>query len=143
MTRAQQPLPEGRYGRSRQPAARRRTVRWALVGLALAVGVGLAYVAYRNLGDAPISADRIGFSERPGNTMEITIDVTRDDESRPAVCIVRVRDRGGAESGRKEFYIPPHTNGRQLRTVIRSIGRPVTADVFGCSYSVPDYLSRH
>lgn len=134
-------LPEGRYGKRRAPRTSRRW-RWTLGGLALAVGVLLTYIAYVNLGDAPISAERIGFSERPGDAMEITINVTKDDENKPAVCIVRVRDRDGAESGRKEILVPAGNNGRPLRTVIRSAGQPVTADVFACSYSVPDYLSR-
>ena len=132
-------LPAGRYGPSRPP---RRWPKWPLAVLAVAIGVGLAYLAYTNLGDAPISAERTGFAEKPGNAMEITINVNKNDESKPAVCIVRVRDRSGAESGRKEVLVPAGNNGRPLRTVIRSAGRPVTADVFGCSYAVPDYLSR-
>lgn len=132
-------LPAGRYGPSRRS---RRWPKWQLGVLAVAVGIGLTYLAYTNLGDAPISAERIGFAEKPGNAMEITINVNKDDESKPAVCIVRVRDRSGAESGRKEVLVPAGNNGRPLRTVIRSAGRPVTADVFGCSYAVPDYLSR-
>jgi hypothetical protein len=30
-----------------------------------------------------------------------------------------------------------------MTTVITSSGEPVTADVFGCSYQVPAYLSKH
>ena len=30
-----------------------------------------------------------------------------------------------------------------VTTVITSSGEPVTADVFGCSYQVPAYLSTH
>jgi hypothetical protein len=50
-------------------------------------------------------------------------------------------DVTGAESGRKEILVPAGGGIRRLSTVIRSIGRPVTADVFGCSYDVPPYLS--
>ncbi|MGH3431902.1 MAG: DUF4307 domain-containing protein, partial [Thermocrispum sp.] len=112
-------LPAGRYGKQRTSHLGRKNTRLALGALAIAIGVALAYIAYLNLGDAPISAERIGFSERPGNAMEITINVTKDDESRPAVCIVRVRDRGGAESGRREVLVPAGNNGRPLRTVIQ------------------------
>lgn len=99
-----------------------------------------AYVGYRNLGDAPIEAQRVGFVERPGNAMEITIDVTRNDPGRAAVCIVSVRDISGAESGRRETYVAP--GEERVSTVVRSVGQPVTADVFGCSYNVPEYMSR-
>jgi hypothetical protein len=101
----------------------------------------LAYIAYQNFGTTPIDAQRVSFSAKPNDSMEITIDVTRDDPSRPGVCIVRVMDVTGAESGRKEILVPAGGGVRRLSTVIRSIGRPVTADVFGCSYGVPPYLS--
>lgn len=97
------------------------------------------YFGYRNFVATPIEAQRIGFEERPGNAMEITIDVLRDDPDRAGVCIVRVRDISGGESGRKELYIAPGVE--RLSTVVRSIGEPVTADVFGCSYEIPPYLS--
>ncbi|SFP37731.1 protein of unknown function [Amycolatopsis arida] len=133
--------PEGRYGSTRRPG--RRTARgwrvWVLALVALAVGSTVAYVGYRNLGSAPIEAQRVAFAERPGNAMEITLQVTRDDPSRPGVCIVRVRDLSGAESGRREVLVPPGET--TITTVIASIARPVTADVFGCSYDVPEYLS--
>lgn len=112
------------------------------IAVALVAATAAAYVAYLNVGSTPITAQRIGFEERPGNSMEITIDVSRDEPERPAVCIVRVRDMSGAETGRKELYVPPGGAGMRLRTVIKSGTRPVTADVFGCSYSVPGYLSR-
>jgi hypothetical protein len=101
----------------------------------------LACIAYQNFGTAPIDAQRVSFAEKPNNSVEITIDVTRDDPSRPGVCIVRAMDVTGAESGRKEILVPAGGGVRRLSTVIRSIGRPVTADVFGCSYGVPPYLS--
>ncbi|PXY21457.1 hypothetical protein BAY60_27555 [Prauserella muralis] len=131
-----------RYGSARPgPRAPRRGWRvWLFVVLALAASGTAAYVAYTNLGDAPIEAQRVGFTERPGNAMEITIDIIREDPRRPGVCIVRVRDISGAESGRKEIYVAPGVE--RMSTVVRSIGRPVTADVFGCSYNVPRYLSR-
>lgn len=134
-------VPEGRYG-SRARATPRRWRVWALAALGITVGVVLAYIAYVNLGPTPITGQRVAFEEKPGNAMEITVDVSRDEPAKPAVCIVRVRDISGAESGRKELYVPPGNAGTRLRTVIKSLSRPVTADVFGCSYSVPEYLSR-
>lgn len=133
-------LPEGRYGRARGRAPRRWRM-WVFGVVALVVGGTVAYVGYRNLGTAPIEAQRLRFEERPGNGMSITIAVTRDEPGRAGVCIVRARDLTGAESGRKEILVPPGAGSVTLSTVIRSIDRPVTADVFGCSYEVPAYLS--
>jgi hypothetical protein len=133
-------LPEGRYG-TRHARSPRRWRRWLFLAIALVVSGVIAYVAYVNLGSAPIDAERIAFAGKPGNAMEITINVTRDDISRPGVCIVRVRDKTGAESGRKELLIPAGPKYDRMSTTIRSIGEPVTADVFGCSYDIPRYLS--
>jgi hypothetical protein len=133
-------LPEGRYGAGRQKTSRRWR-RWLFLAIALLVSGTIAYVAYLNLGSAPIDAERIAFANKPGDAMEITITVTRDDDSRPGVCIVRVRDKTGAESGRKELLIPAGAKYSRMSTVIKSIGEPVTADVFGCSYAIPRYLS--
>jgi hypothetical protein len=113
---------------------------WAFGIVALAVSCAVAWIGYVNLGAAPISAERVTFEELPGNTMTISLNVTRDHPEKPGVCIVRTRDLSGAESGRKEVYIP--ANDSRVDTVVKSIGRPVTADVYGCSYDIPQYLSR-
>ncbi|RZQ63546.1 DUF4307 domain-containing protein [Amycolatopsis suaedae] len=139
-------LPEGRYGRSRRRTGT-PTKRWQRVlagAAAVAFGGVLTYVAYQNLGSTPIEAQRLGFAEQPGPApaMSITIDVTRDEPAKPGVCIVRVRDISGAESGRREVYVPPGETSTVITSVVQSMTRPVTADVFGCSYSVPEYLSR-
>lgn len=125
-----------RYGTKSAPPWR----RWVATVAAVAIGLVVAYVLYRQYGSGPIDAERTSFAEKPGNAMSVTITVTRDDPSKPAVCIVRVRDKSGAESGRKEVYVPPGGQSRQLTTTVRSIGRPVTADVFGCGFDVPPYL---
>ena len=133
-------LPEGRYGAERalRPP---RWRRWVFTGIALVFSVGVAIVAYQNLGSTPIDAQRVGFEPRPGDSMQITLDVTKDNPAAPAVCVVRVRDASGAESGRKEVLVPAGGGSRRVSTVIRSSGQPVTADVFGCSYDIPRYLS--
>lgn len=131
-------LPEGRYGsRARQPMG--RVWKWVLTGVGVLLAMGVAFVAYRNLGSSPIEAERTAFSPVGTDSMRITIAVTRDEPSRPAVCVVRARAKDGAESGRKEVLIPPGES--TISTVIKSSGEPVTADVFGCSYQVPPYLS--
>jgi hypothetical protein len=133
-------LPADRYGTQRATPSRRWR-RWLFLAIALLVSGMIAWVAYVNLGAAPIDAERVAFKEQPGNAMEITINVTRDDDSKPGVCIVRARDRSGAESGRKELLIPAGAKYSRMSTTIKSIGEPVTADVFGCSYAIPRYLS--
>lgn len=134
-------LPEGRYGKTRaaRPSRWRRLV---FLVVALLFSGAIAYVAFTNFGNAPIEGERISFDEKPGDAMEITINVTRDDPNRAGVCVVRVRDKAGAESGRKEVLVQPGAKNSRVTTTIKGIGRPVTADIFGCSYDVPRYLSR-
>ncbi|WUL63955.1 DUF4307 domain-containing protein [Amycolatopsis sp. NBC_00345] len=127
----------GSVGRTRS----RRWRRWLFTVVAVVVSCVIAWVAYVNLGDAPIDAERVAFEDRPGNAMEITINVTRDDPGKAGVCVVRVRDRAGAESGRREVLVPAGAGHSTVSTVVKSIGPPVTADVYGCSYEIPRYMS--
>ncbi|MBB3050599.1 hypothetical protein FHS23_001594 [Prauserella isguenensis] len=129
-----------RYGAARKPNRRRsRWQVWTFTAIALVVSGVAAYVGYQNLAGAPIDAQRVTYEERPGDAVQITIDVSRNEPDREGVCIVRARNRSGQESGRKEILVAPGLE--RVSTVIQSIGRPVTADVYGCSYDVPRYLS--
>jgi Domain of unknown function (DUF4307) len=139
-TLAGRELPEGRYGSSRpRPAGRVR--KWVLGGVGLLLGIGIAYLGYVNLGSTPIDAQRTGYSPVDATSIKITFDVTRDQPEKPAVCVVRARVIDGSEGGRKEVYVPPGRASATVSTIIKSAGEPVTADVFGCSYQVPVYLS--
>lgn len=132
-------LPEGRYG-PRVGSGR----RWAVpMGLLLAVlaGLAIAVIGYRNLGTTPIRTETLGFTLLTGNVVQLRLTVIRDDPSRPAVCIVRARSRDGEETGRKELYVPPAAGPIALTTVVRTSRPPVTAEVYGCSFQVPDYLN--
>lgn len=129
-----------RYGSARKPKSPRRRWRvWLFTAIALVVSAVAAYVGYQNLAGAPIDAQRVTYEEKPGDAVEITLDVSRNDSDQAVVCIVRARNQSGQESGRKEILV---ASGRErVSTVIQSIGRPVMADVYGCSYDTPRYLS--
>jgi hypothetical protein len=134
-------LLEDRYGTKPRRAAKR--TYWVIGAIALVVSGVVAWIGYQNLGTAAIETQTTSFSNLPGDRMKMTFDVTRDTPGRPAVCIGRVRVLDGSEGGRKEVYIPPGAGTMTVSTVITSSGEPVTADVFGCSYQVPAYLSTH
>jgi Domain of unknown function (DUF4307) len=139
MTVSGRTLPDGRYGSRGRPTPRR--TYWIVGAVAVAVGGAVGYLAYTNLGSAPIETERAAFENLPDNAMRLTFTVTRDEPGRAAVCIVRVRGRDGSEGGRKEVLIPPGGTSTSVSTVIRGTSEPVTADVVGCSYQVPPYLS--
>jgi hypothetical protein len=141
MTAPGSTLLEDRYG-ARPRRASRRTY-WVIGAVALIVSGVVAWIGYRNLGTAPIQTQATSFANLPDDRMSMRFDVTRDTPGRAAVCIVRVRVLDGGEGGRKEVYIPPGPSTTTVTTIIASSGEPVTADVFGCSYQVPTYLSKH
>lgn len=130
---------EDRYGT--RPRRTSRRAYWLLGALAVLFSGVVAWVGYTNLGTAPIETQATTFDNMPDNSMRLTFEITRDTPERPAVCIVRVRVLDGSEGGRKEVLVPPGPKSMQVTTVIRSTEEPVTADVFGCSYQVPPYLS--
>lgn len=141
MTAPSSTLLEDRYGRKPKRAGKR--VYWVVGAIALVVSGFVAWVGYVNFGTAPIDTQTTSFASLPHHQMRMTFEVTRDTPGRPAVCIVRARNLDGGEGGRKEMYIPPAEGAIRVTTVITSSGDPVTADVFGCSYQVPAYLSKH
>ncbi len=137
-------LPEGRYGP-------RRDGRWlpgwaanwatpVLLALVVAAGLVVAVVGYRNLGPAPIEGAETAFEVLDDHAVRVTFEVVRNEPSRPGVCIVRARSVDGDETGRKEVYVPPGDRSELASTVLRTSRRPVTGEVFGCSYQVPVYL---
>ncbi|WP_260193259.1 DUF4307 domain-containing protein [Actinophytocola gossypii] len=130
---------EDRYGT--RPRTTSRRTRWLLGALAVALGVAVAWIGYANLGSAPIETQASTFENLPDDAMRFTFEISRDTPERAVVCIVRVRVLDGSEGGRKEVLVPPGAESTRVTTVIHSTDEPVTADVFGCSYQVPPYLS--
>lgn len=141
MTAPSSTLLEDRYGTKPKRASRR--TYWIVGAVALVVSGVVAWIGYVNFGTAPIETQTTSFANLPNNQMKMTFEVTRDTPERPAACIVRSRVLDGGEGGRKEVYIPPAQGPITVTTVITNSAEPVTAEVFGCSYQVPAYLSTH
>jgi hypothetical protein len=133
-------LDTDRYGH--KPAKLPRMWRNVLlVVAALTVGGVASWLAYENFGTAPIDTESVGFVSLPNNAIQLNFTVTRKSPDKPAVCIVRAQDVTGNESGRREVLIPPGGPETSISAIIQNAREPVAADVFGCSYQVPAYLS--
>jgi hypothetical protein len=126
-----------RYGKA--PAKPSGWKKYALTAAGVLFGVGAAWVAYANLGAPPIEGKQAAFTIIDDHSVRLAFGVVRDQPERAAVCIVRARAGDGDETGRKEVYIRP--NDGSYSTVIRTSKRPVTGEVYGCSYQVPEYMS--
>ncbi len=134
-------LPEARYGRSRLSRVSRRRVAIGLPVLIVAAGVVLALIGYHRLGTSDVSGSLAGYQVIDNETASVTISVTRSNPSRPADCIVRVRSKDGAETGRREVLVPPSQAATiQVTTTVKSFRPPAMADIYGCGINVPGYL---
>lgn len=133
--------PAARYGRQRLARSSRRRLVAALFVVIVAAGVALAFVGYQRLGTAEVKGELGGYQLLGADTVEITISVTRQDPSRPVVCIVRARSVDGAEIGRREVLVPPSTADTVVvSTIVKATRQPVVGDVYGCGTDVPAYL---
>lgn len=122
----------------------RRGKRLLLAGLAVlvvAAGVAIAVVGAQRFGTQEVEGELGAYRLIDGQTVEVTVSVTRDDPSQPVVCIVRARSKDGSETGRREFLVPPsEATTVQVTTIVKSSRPPVIGDVYGCGTDVPPYL---
>ncbi len=133
--------PAARYGRQRLTRRQRRWLAGGLTVLVLAAGVVIAIVAAGRFGSADVEGELSGYRLVDDHTVDVTISVTRDDPSRPVVCIVRARSIDGSETGRREVLVPPSDRATVVVTApVKSSKPAVVGDVYGCGTDVPPYL---
>jgi hypothetical protein len=113
----------------------------ALAVLVVAAGTAVAVIGYQRLATSDVAGSLAGYQVIDNETASVTISVTRSDPSRPVDCIVRVRSKGGSETGRREVLVPPSDQATvQVTTTVKSSEPPVMADIYGCGTDVPGYL---
>jgi hypothetical protein len=133
--------PAARYGQQRLSRSKRRWIAIGLGVLVLVVGIVIAVIASQRLGTGEVKGELGGYQLIDDETAQVTITVTRDDPSRPVVCIVRARSIDGSETGRREVLVPPSAKKTvQVTTVVKTSKPPVVGDVYGCGTNVPPYL---
>ncbi|MEH3141402.1 MAG: DUF4307 domain-containing protein [Mycobacterium kyogaense] len=133
--------PSERYG---APKRSRRSNRRLIIGLFVAVialGVAIAAVAFDRLGSPEVKGELGGYRVVDDRTVEVTASISRDDPSKPVVCIVRARSYDGDEVGRRELLVAPSSAETvQVRTTVTTSRPAVVGDVYGCGTDVPSYL---
>ena len=133
--------PAGRY-----PAPRRFSASKALAlvmgALVIALGFGVAYLGYTKFTTPDVDGSLVSFVIVDDETVNIRLNVSRDDPSKAAVCIVRSRSRDGTETGRREVLIPESSAGSvDVQTFVKTSQPPALGDLYGCSLNVPSYLT--
>ncbi|BBX31320.1 hypothetical protein MMAG44476_29606 [Mycolicibacterium mageritense DSM 44476 = CIP 104973] len=133
--------PAARYGSQQLSRRTRRWILFAVAALVVVAGVIVAVVAWQRLGSSDVKGELTAYELIDSQTVSVTIGVTRDDPSRPVVCIVRARSIDGSETGRREILVGPSDQATvQVTAPVKTSKPPVRGDVYGCGTDVPSYL---
>jgi hypothetical protein len=133
--------PAARYGRQRLSRSGRRRVAIGMTLLIIVLGVIIAIIGFQRLGTSDVKGELTAYRLIDDRTVEVTVGVTREDPSRPVVCIMRARSVDGSETGRREVLVPPSSQATVQVTAIVKTTRPAAVgDVYGCGTDVPGYL---
>ncbi|MDO4927569.1 MAG: DUF4307 domain-containing protein [Corynebacterium sp.] len=114
----------------------------ALFCIALVAGLALAIAMYlRTSNEHTVTGSTTNVKTVDDNTFELTVDIERDDTGEDSYCIVTALNYDVTEVGRREIFIPAGGKDTQRMVVHIATTEPaVSGDVYGCSYTVPDYL---
>ena len=133
--------PAARYGRQRLSRSGRRRVAIGMTLLIIVLGVIIAVIGFQRLGTSDVKGELTAYRLIDNRTVEVTVGVTREDPSRPVVCIVRARSVDGSETGRREILVPPSSQATvQVTGIVKTTRPAAVGDVYGCGTDVPGYL---
>jgi len=128
-------FPTGRYGRRRASGGgRRRTLLAALALLALLAALSLISVRlYQQYGDPNYRAEVITYTDITDTQMVLDFRVTVP-AGESAVCVLRARDRAGAQVAREEITVTAAPGERHLtvRHRLSTTARPFIGEVLRC-----------
>ncbi|MEU5949527.1 DUF4307 domain-containing protein [Micromonospora sp. NPDC047465] len=126
-------FPPGRYGRRRE-RGRRRPLLAALLVIALVAALSLVAVRlYRQYGDPNYDAQVITYTGITDSQVLVDFQVTVP-EGGSAVCLLRARNRAGAEVAREEVTVTARPGQRQVTAQHRLVtsARPFIGEVVRC-----------
>jgi hypothetical protein len=110
--------------------------------LVVLAGIGIAWVGYTRFADPPVSGEGTGYTIVDSSTVDVSFTVTRSDPGQAVACVVRARSRAGDETGRREVLVPPGDSQQtSVESRVKTTGPPAIGEVFGCTTSVPPYLT--
>ncbi|MET8119115.1 DUF4307 domain-containing protein [Micromonospora sp. NPDC005189] len=128
-------FPAGRYGRRRATGGgRRRTLLAALALLVLvATMTAISVRLYRQYGDPVYDAQVITYTDITDNQVLVDFRVTVPPGG-SAVCVLRARDRAGAEVAREQVTVTAEPGDRHVLTQHRltTTARPFIGEVLRC-----------
>ena len=127
--------PPGRYDEPSRTTARALAV--VLVVLFAGLVAAVTWTLYQRYGTPSTDVQVRGYSVLSDRAVRIDVDVA-PPSGRTVYCLLRARDRAGAEVGR--VFVPvTGMTGRSLRLhqVLATTGRAVTGEVPQCTVAAP------
>lgn len=113
-----------------------------LVLLAILIAAAVYIVSqFRHSTSADVTAVESGGKVVSADRLNMSVDVTRTDASKPAYCIVTALDYDKNEVGRREFVVP--AGGAEVtrwHVDINTRKEAYAATVYGCSSTIPAHL---
>ena len=123
--------PAGRYDPVRSPTLRAALIFGLVFGVVVTFGAVKVYKQYGGLEVSSRSGSYLALSD---TAVRISFEVTVRD-GKAATCLVRSRDRTGAETGSADVPVPARTDGgkkTELTYVLATKARAVTGEVLRC-----------
>ncbi|MFP7366427.1 DUF4307 domain-containing protein [Corynebacterium callunae] len=115
----------------------------AVIAVLLIIALVVAFASYMNKREAQTVSGQMGAFERiDDDTFRFEVDVTRDDPSQKAYCIVTAKDYSHAEVGRREVLVEPSEHSTvRISTLIPTRDIAVSGGVYGCSTVIPSHMN--
>lgn len=143
-TRATGSTRSARYGDTN----RRLPGKLIVVGLVGMLIIAMAYifVQMNRVSTPDVTATQAGWAREEGREDDVfifTLDVTREDPSMDAYCIIYALNYDVAEVGRRDVLIPaggPSTV--RMDVPIQTREQAVAGEVYGCSTEMPQFLGK-
>ena len=126
-------FPPGRYGHRRE-GRRRPVVPIIILAIVLAASALLSVKLYQRYGQTDYQAQIVGWQPPTDTAMTIKFTV-KVPAGKPAECVLRVRDYGGNEVGRRTVVVKPADAGAtsiEADETVTTTKRGSVGDVMGC-----------
>jgi hypothetical protein len=132
--RPQRRRPPGRYDEPSRSTARALAV--VLVVLFAGLVATVTWTLYQRYGTPSTDVQVRGYSVLSDRAVRVDVDVA-PPRGRTVYCLLRARDRYGAEVGRVFVPVTGGTGSVRLHQVVPTTGRAVTGEVPQCTVAAP------
>ncbi|MDN6281411.1 MAG: DUF4307 domain-containing protein [Corynebacterium sp.] len=129
------------YGSARSDGVSGKIIVIGIVIFTVAVGI-YVFSQWNNSTSSDTSGTIAGYEAVEGeDALRLTVDITRDDSDKPALCIITALDESTAEVGRREAVVAAGgSDTTRLVVDVPTHTNAAAGDVYGCSTVFPSYL---